>query len=725
MARYDRPPGSPAGSVWSDDGADGKFAVPMQRQQGVQSALLKRISAFRTKEELLGFVASYSYLLDTINLVTALYRLAKMSFGQRSRNTYLMELQRSPTFQLLLRSISAQFMHAQLQYMQHRAEPRGVDARCLANLVWALAKLDLSSDEAALSTEIALNCAPFVLRSLDNSSPQGLANMLWSYAKLPVAPPPVVAALAGKIASELTASLLSGSEDAKPFDAQALSNSIWALAHLKSRGLELEAFGATAVAFLEAVAVAATRMLTRLQQQLLSLPRGPGGTPDAGQLLAAAEADFSCQALVNIAWALATIAGPACGTHAPFRALFAVVNAEAVGRLRATAALLRARAPLPYHGGGQGFNEQALSNACFAFDRAGLLQHDLLAAIFDVATLRLQLGAGPGAGGGSHDGGGISFKPQELCSLLKACHTGAAPPWAFLATLLRALSLNPSAVDGWSAAEKAELQGAYLLFSQHQAAAAAAQGAAADAALLAQIGVLQVQQAQAQAQQQQAAAAVAALQQQHAQLQQQQQSALAALAAQQQQQQMQQGGTPRAGAARPPRGGPRPQAATPPPPFAGFPAGASFDGAPAFVGGGGSSGGASPRTPAGAGFAGFGGGAQSPAAEAALNRSARARLAHAPQAQQASLFEQTQARLAGEGLTTSTAGSLWAGGNGGGGNGNGGGMPAGMAAGLPPGLVGGAGAGGGEAAPTLRPWLDGAGFSARPPAGLAGGGARF
>ena len=42
-------------------------------------------------------------LLDPINLVTCLYRLAKLSFGQRSRGAFLAELQRSPTFQLLLR----------------------------------------------------------------------------------------------------------------------------------------------------------------------------------------------------------------------------------------------------------------------------------------------------------------------------------------------------------------------------------------------------------------------------------------------------------------------------------------------------------------------------------------------------------------------------------------------------------------------------------------------
>ncbi len=48
-------------------------------------------------------MASYHMLLDPINLVTCLYRLAKMSFSQRSRSAYLGELQRSPTFQLLLR----------------------------------------------------------------------------------------------------------------------------------------------------------------------------------------------------------------------------------------------------------------------------------------------------------------------------------------------------------------------------------------------------------------------------------------------------------------------------------------------------------------------------------------------------------------------------------------------------------------------------------------------
>ncbi|KAI8473925.1 MAG: hypothetical protein J3K34DRAFT_518636 [Monoraphidium minutum] len=700
-----RQPGSPASSVWSDDGSEagGKsrlpgFALPMQ------SGLLKRISAFRTKEELLDFVAAYHMLLDPINLVTCLYRLAKMSFSQRSRNAYLLELQRSPTFQLLLRSISSQFMAMQLNYMQHGAEPRGVDSRCLANLVWALAKLDLSSDDTALSTEIAVNVAPFVLRSLRGSSPQGLANLLWSYAKLPVCPPEVVAALVGKIGAEIGASLRPGAEDGARFDAQALSNSIWALAHLKARGMELDAFGGAVVAFLEAVATAAARMLARLQQQLLALPRsagGPHGGPDAGQLLAAAEADFSCQALVNICWALATIAGPVCGTHPPFRALFAVVNAEAIGRLRATAALLRGRQPLPYHGVG-GFNEQALSNAVFAFDKAGLLAHDLLAAILDVATLRLQLGGGGGSSGhghghGSHDGGAaLTFKPQELCTLLKACHTGAAPPWGFLATLLHLLALHPAATDSWSALEKAELQRAYVLFSQHQAAAAQAAHAQAldgagglDAGILAQLGLLDAQQQAAAAQQQQ-------------QQQQQQQAAIAAALASFEQQAAALQAQQRA-AARPP-----PAAL---PPFGGSFMGAPFGGrnnaaggaqspacafplpAPTADGGPfGSSAGTSPRTPLGGAAAGQAPplpGCLLPGADSSSNKAQRARLAHAPPQQQAVLYAQTQARLAGEGLSTSTAGSLWGGGGRGGGFGGGandaaaGGSPTPPSAGLP------------------------------------------
>lgn len=70
-------------------------------------------------------------------------------------------------------SISSKFLQAHLNYLHTGNEGlKGVDGRCLANLTWALAKLDLSSDDSALTTELALTVAPFVIRSLDSSSPQ-------------------------------------------------------------------------------------------------------------------------------------------------------------------------------------------------------------------------------------------------------------------------------------------------------------------------------------------------------------------------------------------------------------------------------------------------------------------------------------------------------------------------------------------------------------------------
>lgn len=49
---------------------------------------------------------------------------------------------------------------------------RKLDARCLSNLLWALAKLDFGGDGTALTTSIALNVVPFVLRSLEGGNPQ-------------------------------------------------------------------------------------------------------------------------------------------------------------------------------------------------------------------------------------------------------------------------------------------------------------------------------------------------------------------------------------------------------------------------------------------------------------------------------------------------------------------------------------------------------------------------
>ncbi len=94
-------------------------------------------------------------------------------------------------------------------------------------------------------------------------------------------------------------------------------------------------------------------------------------------------------------------------------------------RLHATGNLLRAGRPLPTHASGGGFNEQALSNVVFAFDKAGLLRKELLEHVFMVAALRLMQTDGSSQ---------LVFKPQVRC-VIWCCrgHVRASPdtfePW--------------------------------------------------------------------------------------------------------------------------------------------------------------------------------------------------------------------------------------------------------------------------------------------------------
>lgn len=118
------------------------------------------------------------------------------------------------------------------------------------------------------------------------------------------------------------------------------------------------------------------------------------------------------QALVNIAWSFATLLGGACCQQPAIHQLFLLIHNESLTRLRCTALALSSGQSLPYIGGG-GFNEQALSNAVYAFDKSGLLSSELLSAVFEVSALRLQ------RGGASHHHDLATFKPQELCTLLK------------------------------------------------------------------------------------------------------------------------------------------------------------------------------------------------------------------------------------------------------------------------------------------------------------------
>lgn len=75
------------------------------------------------------------------------------------------------------------------------------------------------------------------------------------------------------------------------------------------------------------------------------------------------------QALVNICWSLASMLGEDCGNLPGIRSLFSAMRAEALIRLRATASALQLKQSWALRMQG-GFNEQALSNIVYAFDRA-------------------------------------------------------------------------------------------------------------------------------------------------------------------------------------------------------------------------------------------------------------------------------------------------------------------------------------------------------------------
>lgn len=79
--------------------------------------------------------------------------------------------------------------------------------------------------------------------------------------------------------------------------AQALSNSIWALAHLKSRGMEVDALRhPDLMRFLNELAGAAARALVRPHATLA--PPGSKGEPrlpECQRYLALVEREFSCQ----------------------------------------------------------------------------------------------------------------------------------------------------------------------------------------------------------------------------------------------------------------------------------------------------------------------------------------------------------------------------------------------------------------------------------------------
>lgn len=107
-----------------------------------------------------------------------------------------------------------------------------------------------------------------------------------------------------------------------------------------------------------------------------------------------------------------------------------------------------------------GFNEQALSNIVYAFDRAQLLDRDLLQSVFTVAGMRLDSTLT-----GQRN---PAFKPQELCTLLRAAQSDIAQPWGFLGKLADAVAASPYAFESWSGPERAELQRALALLDMYR-----------------------------------------------------------------------------------------------------------------------------------------------------------------------------------------------------------------------------------------------------------------
>ena len=102
---------------------------------------------------------------------------------------------------------------------------------------------------------------------------------------------------------------------------QALSNSVWALAHIRSKEMDLDAAAGKSgcvKGFLQGVASVASMLLRGLDTRM-----------DLSQLQACmmeAEKRFSCQAMVNIVWSFATMLGDECSKHPDFKLFFLQVR---------------------------------------------------------------------------------------------------------------------------------------------------------------------------------------------------------------------------------------------------------------------------------------------------------------------------------------------------------------------------------------------------------------
>lgn len=134
----------------------------------LQPRLLKQINGLHTKEDLLAFVSTCIRLLDDINLVTCVYRLARMYGFVKSgpqRRQFCSDLQNDFSFHLLLTTIQSKMLASQLRIVSGE-DIKGLDSRCVSNLVWAVVKLEVALEPGCVGCELIRNVSPLVVRFL-------------------------------------------------------------------------------------------------------------------------------------------------------------------------------------------------------------------------------------------------------------------------------------------------------------------------------------------------------------------------------------------------------------------------------------------------------------------------------------------------------------------------------------------------------------------------------
>lgn len=78
-------------------------------------------------------------------------------------------------------TIQSHMLHAQLLLIRYE-DVKGLDARCVSNIIWAVIKLELAVEPSSLGSQLILNASPLVIKFLPQSSSQVLR---WAGSKFP------------------------------------------------------------------------------------------------------------------------------------------------------------------------------------------------------------------------------------------------------------------------------------------------------------------------------------------------------------------------------------------------------------------------------------------------------------------------------------------------------------------------------------------------------------